>query len=119
MKITEVRTRRFVFSHEEHPFHPTWRPVPERHQDVTVVEIHTDEGITGIGAGGVVALRSDLVHTWRSRAVAVAIAALWVAMSVRVFPQVALLLTPVLPFTSIGLADHLQERKAERAAAQA
>jgi hypothetical protein len=44
VKITEVKTRRFVFNHEDHPFHPTWRPFPERHQDVMVVEIHTDEG---------------------------------------------------------------------------
>src|SRR4051794_26778215 len=75
--------------------------------------------VAGIGAGGVVALRSDLVHTWRSRAVAVVVVAVWVALTVRVFPQAALLLTPVLPFTSIGVADHLQERKAERVAAEA
>lgn len=75
--------------------------------------------VAGIGAGGVVALRSDLVHTWKSRALAVVIAAVWVAMSVRVIPQVALLITPILPFTSIGVADHLQERKAEQAAAGA
>ena len=49
MKITEVRTRRFVFDHHDHPFSPTWRPFPESHQDVTIVEVHTDEGITGIG----------------------------------------------------------------------
>jgi len=75
--------------------------------------------VAAIGAGGVVALRSDLVHTWRSRAVAVVVVAVWVALTVRVLPQAALLLTPVLPFTSIGVADHLQERKAERVAAEA
>ena len=69
--------------------------------------------VAGIGAGGVVGLRSDLVHTWRSRAVAVVVVTVWVAMSVRVIPQVALLLAPLLPFTSIGIADHLQERKSE------
>lgn len=53
MKITELRTRRVVLDQSDHPFHPTWRPFPERHQDVTIVEIHTDEGITGYGAGGV------------------------------------------------------------------
>jgi L-alanine-DL-glutamate epimerase-like enolase superfamily enzyme len=53
VKITEVKTRRFVLDCNDRPFHPTWRPFPERHQDVTVVEVHTDEGITGIGAGGV------------------------------------------------------------------
>jgi len=75
--------------------------------------------VAAIGAGGVVALRMDLVHTWKSRAVAVVIVTLWVAMSIRVIPQVALLLTPVLPFTSIGVADHLQERRTEQAAAKA
>ena len=53
MKITEVKTRRVVLDQSDHPFHPTWRPFPERHQDVTIVEVHTDEGITGYGAGGV------------------------------------------------------------------
>jgi L-alanine-DL-glutamate epimerase-like enolase superfamily enzyme len=53
VKITEVKTRRFVFDQSAHAFHPTWRPFPETHQDVMVVEVHTDEGITGIGAGGV------------------------------------------------------------------
>ena len=75
--------------------------------------------VAAIGAGGVVALRSDLVHRWQSRAVAVVIVAVWVAMSVRVIPQAALLLAPILPFTSIGLADHWQERRTERAAAEA
>jgi hypothetical protein len=69
--------------------------------------------VAGIGAGGVVGLRSELAHTWKSRAIAVLIAAVWVAITVRVFPGVALLLAPILPFTSIGVADHLQERKTE------
>jgi hypothetical protein len=36
---------------------------------------------------------------------------------VRVAPDVALLLTPVLPFTSIGVADGLSERRSERRSA--
>ena len=35
------------------PFHPTWQPVPTTAARMHVVEIHTDEGITGIGSGGV------------------------------------------------------------------
>ncbi len=50
---------------------------------------------------------------------AVLLAAVWVAITVRVVPGAALLLAPVLPFTSIGVADHLRERKAEQAAAEA
>ena len=53
MKITDVRTRVFDFPHKEHPFHPTWQPAASRSHRITVVEVHTDEGITGIGSGGV------------------------------------------------------------------
>src|SRR5262249_34755548 len=75
--------------------------------------------VAAVGAGGVGALRSDLPHTWEARALAVVIAAAWVGMSVRVFPEIALALAPILPFTSIGVADHLQERRAAQAAAGA
>jgi len=53
MKITDVRTRTFVLPHEDTPFDPTWQPAPSRSHRITVVEVHTDEGITGIGSGGV------------------------------------------------------------------
>ena len=52
MKITEVRVRQFEMPLER-PFHPTWEPFPHVKSRTTVVEIHTDEGITGIGSGGV------------------------------------------------------------------
>src|SRR3972149_11319565 len=53
MKITEVRTRSFSFPHDDHVFHPTWQPFPPASHGLTLVEVHTDEGITGIGSGGV------------------------------------------------------------------
>jgi L-alanine-DL-glutamate epimerase-like enolase superfamily enzyme len=53
MKITDVRTRVFNLPHEDQPFHPTWQPWPSSSHRLTVVEVHTDEGITGIGSGGV------------------------------------------------------------------
>jgi D-galactarolactone cycloisomerase len=53
MKITDVRTRTFDLPHAEQPFHPTWQPAASRSHRLTVVEVHTDEGITGIGSGGV------------------------------------------------------------------
>jgi L-alanine-DL-glutamate epimerase-like enolase superfamily enzyme len=53
MKITEVRTRVFEFPHHEHPFAPTWQPFPSATHRLTLVEVVTDAGITGIGAGGV------------------------------------------------------------------
>jgi hypothetical protein len=71
--------------------------------------------VAGIGAGGIVALRADAAHNWRSRAVAVVIAALYTFVLVRVAGAVALLPAPILPFTGIGVADHLAERRAERA----
>ena len=53
MKITDVRVRTFVLPHKEHPFDPTWQPFPSNSHRIQVVEVHTDEGITGIGSGGV------------------------------------------------------------------
>ena len=33
------------------PFHAAWDSVPRRHFDATIVRVHTDEGLTGIGSG--------------------------------------------------------------------
>ncbi len=52
MKITDVRVRLFEMPMPR-PFHPTWEPFPTVNARQHVVEIHTDEGITGIGSGGV------------------------------------------------------------------
>ncbi len=72
--------------------------------------------VAGVGAGGAAALRSDVRHDWRIRAVAVAIASLYVFVMVRSAPGVALLVSPALPFTALGVADHLAERRSERTA---
>jgi L-alanine-DL-glutamate epimerase-like enolase superfamily enzyme len=53
VKITDVRTRTFELPLGERQFHPTWQPFPSRSHRLTIVEVHTDEGITGIGSGGV------------------------------------------------------------------
>src|SRR5438093_4948036 len=52
MKITAFKVRLFEYPMPK-PFHPTWQPVPTTAARIHVVEIHTDEGITGIGSGGV------------------------------------------------------------------
>jgi L-alanine-DL-glutamate epimerase-like enolase superfamily enzyme len=52
MKITAVKVRLFEYPMPK-PFHPTWQPIPTTAARMHVVEIHTDEGITGIGSGGV------------------------------------------------------------------
>ena len=52
MKITAVKVRLFEYPMPK-PFHPTWQPVPTTAVRIHVVEIQTDEGITGVGSGGV------------------------------------------------------------------
>lgn len=72
--------------------------------------------VAGVGAGGVVALRADADHSWRARALAVVFAVVYVFVLVRMASALALLPAPIFPFTAIGVADHLSERR--RAALQ-
>jgi hypothetical protein len=76
------------------------------------------DAVTGLvaaaGAGGIVALRADLDHRWKARAVAVTLATFYVYVLLRTASDVALLMGPVLPFTGIGVADHLSERRRDR-----
>lgn len=69
--------------------------------------------VAGLGAGGIAALRADLIHSWKARAVAVTVVTSFVFLLVMV-SDLALLLAPALPFTSIGLADQLVERRKDR-----
>ena len=71
--------------------------------------------VAGVGAGGIAALRADLGHRWKARALAIVVVALWTFVTVRSVSVVALLLAPALPFTSLGVADHLSELRRERA----
>jgi hypothetical protein len=75
------------------------------------------DGVTGIvagmGAGGIAALRADLAHDWRRRAMAVLIVSAAIFVLLRMATGPALLLAPALPFTAIGVADHLSERRNE------
>ena len=73
--------------------------------------------VAGVGAGGIVALRMDDAHTWRSRAAGVAVAAVYVFVLARLAGAIVLLPAPVFPFTAIGVADHLAERRLSRATA--
>jgi L-alanine-DL-glutamate epimerase-like enolase superfamily enzyme len=52
MKITQVKIRLYEYPMPK-PFHPTWQPMPTVNARLHVVEVHTDEGIVGIGSGGV------------------------------------------------------------------
>src|SRR5437773_12406774 len=51
MRITAVETRTYRYPLDP-PFRAAWDPVARAHQDATVVLVSTDEGITGIAAGG-------------------------------------------------------------------
>jgi hypothetical protein len=75
--------------------------------------------VAGVGAGGVAALRADLDHRWQARAIAIVVVSAWAFVTVRSVPEVALLLAPALPFTSLGVADHLSERRRQRAPSRA
>lgn len=75
--------------------------------------------VAGVGAGGIVSLRMDPPATWKARAVALAVAVLYTFVLARVAAALALLPAPVFPFTAIGLADQLAERRREREATAA
>ena len=70
--------------------------------------------IAGVGAGGIVALRSDEPHSWKARALGVAIAASYTFILARTAGAIVLLPAPIFPFTAIGVADHFSERRWER-----
>ena len=71
--------------------------------------------VAGIGAGGIAALRADLAHSWKTRVLAVLAVTAFAYLSARSMGASAVLLAPILPFTALGVADHLSER-AESAA---
>jgi hypothetical protein len=66
--------------------------------------------VAGVGAGGIVALRSDGDQGWKPRAVAVVLATVYTFALVRMLGAPALLPAPIFPFTGIGVADHIAER---------
>ena len=71
--------------------------------------------VAGVGAGGIAALRSDAVRAWRPRALGVLAASAYVVLMLRLTGALVLVVAPALPFTAIGVADHLAERRRERA----
>ena len=75
--------------------------------------------VAGVGAGGICALRADEDHNWRARALAVAFASVYTFVLVRTVSALVLLPAPVFPFTGIGIADHLSERRRQQEASVA
>jgi hypothetical protein len=72
--------------------------------------------VAGLGAGGISALRMDAHHNWRARAWAVLVASLYTIFLAAFAGALVLLPAPIFPFTALGIADHLSERRAEKAA---
>lgn len=72
--------------------------------------------VAGLGAGAIASLRSDDAQARSARVWAVVAASLYAFVLLRTAGIVAVILAPALPFTSVGVADHLVERRRERAA---
>ncbi|HZB78252.1 MAG TPA: hypothetical protein VE522_00190 [Actinomycetota bacterium] len=70
--------------------------------------------VAAVGAGGIAALRGR-EDAWKGRAVAVLAVSAYVFVMIRLAGDVTLLLAPTLPFTCLGVADHLAERRREQA----
>jgi hypothetical protein len=73
--------------------------------------------VAAIGAGGIVSLRADLSDSWKARALGVLVASVYTFFMVRLAGDLVLIVAPALPLSAIGVADHLAERRRERAAA--
>jgi L-alanine-DL-glutamate epimerase-like enolase superfamily enzyme len=54
VKITAIERQRVRLPLQP-PFHAAWDPEPRRHFDATIVRVHTDAGLTGIGSGDTMA----------------------------------------------------------------
>ena len=104
----------FVSEHQRAPG-AVWRALVMTVVVGAVVSALAADAVTGIvagvGAGGVVSLRADADHNWRARALGVLFAVVYTFVLVRMASSLALLPAPIFPFTAIGIADHLSERR--------
>lgn len=50
MRITAIKLRRLRLPLDP-PFRAAWDPVPRKRFDATIVQVETDEGLTGVGSG--------------------------------------------------------------------
>jgi hypothetical protein len=73
--------------------------------------------VAGLGMGGAVALHPDREGWLARRGLGVAVAAVYVAVLIRVTPLLAVLMAPLLPFLAVGVADTFAERAASRRSA--
>ncbi|MGW4487644.1 mandelate racemase/muconate lactonizing enzyme family protein [Amycolatopsis sp. NPDC004368] len=61
MKITAITLDRLRLPLEP-PLCAAWDPEPRRHFDATLVRVHTDEGVTGVGSGDTMAGFEAVAH---------------------------------------------------------
>jgi L-alanine-DL-glutamate epimerase-like enolase superfamily enzyme len=61
MKVTSIELQRLTLPLQP-PFYAAWDPVPRTRFDATIVRVHTDEGLTGIGSGDTMAGFEDFEH---------------------------------------------------------
>ncbi len=66
MKITAIAVERLRLELDP-PFSAAWDPDPRRWFEATIVRVHTDEGLTGIGSGDTMAGFSDFEHLFLGR----------------------------------------------------
>jgi L-alanine-DL-glutamate epimerase-like enolase superfamily enzyme len=66
VKITAIRTERLALALEP-PFHAAWDPEPRVRFDATIVRVHTDEGVTGIGSGDTMSGFDEFEHLFVGR----------------------------------------------------
>ncbi|MGI9647552.1 MAG: hypothetical protein ACR2OI_03440 [Acidimicrobiia bacterium] len=69
--------------------------------------------VAGFGAGAVVVVDQQEIHTTKSRSLAVAGSVLYVFVLLRVAPPLAIATAPLLPFTMVATADYIMEQRAE------
>jgi D-galactarolactone cycloisomerase len=61
VKITRIELQRLTLPLQP-PFYAAWDPDPRMRFDATIVRVHTDEGLTGIGSGDTMAGFADFEH---------------------------------------------------------
>jgi L-alanine-DL-glutamate epimerase-like enolase superfamily enzyme len=66
VKITSIETERLRLPLSP-PFRAAWDPVPREHFDATLVRVHTDEGLTGIGSGDTMTGFDEFEHLFVGR----------------------------------------------------
>ncbi len=71
--------------------------------------------VAGFGAGGVVALRREVHHSWQARSLAIVGVATFTLVALRLVPVLGVIAAPIITFPSIGAADLYVDSKSAQA----